>query len=229
MASTDYLPSREAELVTWTQTFSTLISAAPTSYGLSAAQATAFATLKTNWVNTYNTANSLGTRTSSAVAAKNTAKAAVIANARLLVRIVQATPTVTDAQKTDLGITVRDSEPSPIPPPATAPDIDIISVISNTVRIRLHEAGDSSRRGKPAGVAGAAIFSYIGTTPPPLESDWTFEGLTTLTQIDINFPAETPAGSQVWLTAFWRNPRDQSGPAATRRTTNLQGIVSMAA
>jgi hypothetical protein len=49
--------------------------------------------------------------------AKNNAKTAVKTYARLLARIVQATPTVTDTQKADLGLPVPDNEPSPINQP----------------------------------------------------------------------------------------------------------------
>jgi hypothetical protein len=229
MATTDFLPTRESELVTWSTNFKTKITAAPTTYGLTAAQATAYTTLHNNFVTAYNTANDPLTRSPVNIIAKDTAKTALIANARMLARTVQGTSTVTAAQKEDLGLNPRSNQPSPIPPPASAPDIDIISTTGNTVKIRLHEAGEPTKRGKPAGVAGAAVFSFIGANPPTEMSDWNFEGLTTKTVLDIIFPAATSPGSKVWITAFWRNPRDQSGPAATPVTTNIPGGSAMAA
>jgi len=50
----DYLPAREAELVTWVNTFKSVITAAPTAVGLTAAQATSYGTLVTNFVAAYN-------------------------------------------------------------------------------------------------------------------------------------------------------------------------------
>jgi hypothetical protein len=38
-----FLPGREASLITWSNNFNTLISATPTAFGLTAAQATSFA------------------------------------------------------------------------------------------------------------------------------------------------------------------------------------------
>jgi hypothetical protein len=107
--------------------------------------------------------------------------------------------------------------------------IDIVSVRGNTVNLRLHEAGDSSRRGKPAGVNGAAIYSFVGAVPPTDEREWTFEGLTSKVKIDITFPGSVTPGSKVWFTAFWFNQRKQNGPAADCVTTNLQGGGAMAA
>ncbi|MCI0363473.1 MAG: hypothetical protein L0219_06290, partial [Phycisphaerales bacterium] len=121
MADTqNYLPSRESELVTWSTNYNTKIVAAPTSYGLVAAQATAYTALHTAFVTAYNTANAPLTRSPVNIEAKNTAKTALIdgpGGIRALAAIIQAFPGVTDAQLRELGLTVRDSQPTPIPPP----------------------------------------------------------------------------------------------------------------
>ncbi len=91
---------------------------------------------------------------------------------------------------------------------------------------RLHHAASG---GKPAGVSGASIFSYVEATAPSDISAWKFEGNTGKTAVVV-FPNTTAAGATVWLTAFWFNPRKQSGPACTPVSTNVQrGSVSMAA
>jgi hypothetical protein len=86
-----------------------------------AAQATAYGALHDAFVAAYTAANSDATRTPSAIITKDDARVALVANARMLARIVQATPSVTNTQKSDLGLTVRVVEPGPIPPPAAAP------------------------------------------------------------------------------------------------------------
>jgi hypothetical protein len=228
-ATTDYLPSREADLVTWSLNFKTRITATPTAFGLVAAQATAYGTLHDAFVTAYNAANNDGTRTPSAIITKDDAKASLEANARLLARIVQATPTVTNTQKSDLGLTVRDVSPAPVPPPAYAPDLDVVSVSGRTVRIRLHDSVSSTRRGRPVGVAGASVFSFVGAAPPVALADWKFEGNTTRTIIDVVFDDATPNGAAIWLTACWYNPRAQTGPTCTPVTTNVPGGLPMAA
>ena len=50
-----------------------------------------------------------------------------------------------------------------------------------------------------------------------------FEGNTTKTSTNVNFPASVPASWKVWFTAFYRNPRDLSGPAATPVSANIAG------
>lgn len=227
--STDYLPAREADLVTWVGTFSAWITATPTLVGLSAGQASTYATLKTAFVTAYNAANSDSTRTPAAIIAKNQAKDDVIANTRLLAGIIQKFPATTDVQRQELGLTVPVVGPTPVPPPAFAPAIDIVSVSGNTVTIRVHDS-TSLRRGKPDGVKGMTVFSFVGENPPASTGSWVFEGSTTKkTTVDIAFPNTVAAGSKVWFVAFWFNNTAQSGPACEPVGTNLQGSSSMAA
>src|SRR5688572_13214418 len=158
----DFFPSREADIVTWSINFKTKIVATPTVYGLTAPQATAYGTKHDAFVAAHQTANDPATRSPSAIVAKDVAKVNLAAEARMLARIIQAAPAVTAEQRSDLGLTVRDSDPSPIPPPAAAPEMDIISAVVRTVRVRLRDLANPTRRGKPDGVAGASVFSHVG-------------------------------------------------------------------
>lgn len=227
--ATDFIPSREADLVTWSLNFSTKISADATEYGLTAPQATAYAALHTAFVTAYNVANDPLTRSPANIIAKNMAKDDLIENARELAAIIQAVPAITREQLASLGLTVRSTEPSPINPPEDAPGIDIVSAVVRTVKIRLHDSANPTRRGKPAGVSGANVFSYVGATPPAEIAAWKFEGGTTKSVVDVEFDAAVASGAMVWICAFWFNPRLQSGPACAPVSTNLPGGAVMAA
>lgn len=226
--SHSFLPSRDALLLDWSNNFNSKINASATTYGLTTAQATFYGTLNTSWSAAYTTATAPSTRTRGTIAAKNAARALLKANARLLARIVQATASVTPQQKIDLGLTPRDVIPSPINPPTEAPVIEIVAALGRTIKINLRSVG-SDRRGKPDGVHGASLFSFVGAVAPADISAWTFEGSTTRTTFDVEFAPATPAGSQVWLTAFWFNPRSQAGPASTPISAYIAGGVSAAA
>jgi hypothetical protein len=215
------IPRKESELVTYTENFSTKISATPATYGLTAAQASAFATLNTAWVSAYTTANEPSTRTVVTVEAKNQAKVNMLANLRSLIGIVQSTPTVTGAAKLELGITPRDVEPTPIPPPGFAPGLSIVSVTGRNVRVRLFDPANPTRRGKPPFIEGCSVFSFVGDEAPSDPALYKFEGSSTRTLFDVGFPESVPVGAKVWLTAFWTNPRLMSGPACVPVSTNL--------
>lgn len=227
----DFLPSREGDLVTWLNNFQAKINSAPTSYGLTAAMATANGTLTTSFINSLNIARAEATRSPMNITLKNTAKRAVIDNVRMLARLVQGTPTVTPAQKQDLGLNPRDVIPSPIPAPGSAPQLTIVSVNGHLVRVRLSDPANPSRRGIPDGINGAIVMSYVGETAPTDPSLYKMEGPVSRTTVDVLFPNTLAAGTTVWLTAVWFNERKQLGPACAPVATNINygGSMPMAA
>jgi len=148
-----------------------------------------------------------------------------------LVEIVQAFPGTTDFMRNELNIRIRDVEPTPVPVPSVAPDVDIVSTFGVTIKVRVHEASESPivLAGKPAGVKGATILWALGENPPVDDNAWTFSGNTTKNVYDIVLPNATPPGSRVSITAFWFNNKMESGPAATAVSVNVPGLGAMAA
>lgn len=220
-----YLPSREADLVTWSNNFDALITASAPTYGLTVAQASDYRGLHNAFVSAYQIANDNSTRTPSSVTTKNDAKEALVNGEhgiRQLVGIVQNYPGTTNTLRQDLQITVPDTEPTPVPPPSSPPIVEVKDVYGREVTLRLQDSTTSSGRAKPSGVSGATILSYVGDDPPVDPADWKFEGNTTRTTYSIEFPITVAPGAKVWLTAFWFNPRQQSGPAATPIYTYIE-------
>lgn len=147
----------DAELYTGSANFSTKITATPTAYGLVAAQATAYATLNTNYASAYTASQAPSTRTKSAVASKNAAKILLKAMASDLAKIIEGTATVTDGQKLDLGISVR-ATPTPVGDPGTPEALDVA----------LDGAGGLILKWKcpnPAGSVGTMYQVYRRVTP----------------------------------------------------------------
>lgn len=228
MASTSFLPDRDSALLAWSLNFQTLIVATPTLFGLTAQLATSYSAYHSAFA-TDLAACDPSTRSRSAVVAKNEAKEDLKANAKLMVNLVNGTASVTNAQKVSLGIPPR-MRPMPIPQPSEAPNLDVVSVNGWTVKLKLHDSTSGSKRGKPLGVNGASIFSYVGETPPSDLSLYKFEGSLGKTKFDVVFPNTVAAGTQVWITAFWFNGRQQSGPACTPVGAFIQyGAISKAA
>jgi hypothetical protein len=227
--STTFLPSNDTKLLEWSTNFNTKLTATPTAYGMTAAQATTYNASHGSFATALSLASDPTTRTAQNILAKNEAKQALRALAGSYGRMIVANVAVTNPQKLALGLTPR-AVPTPIPPPSAAPGLDIISVSGWTARIKLHDSAAGSRRGKPVGVSGASVFSFVGAVPPNDMASWKFEGNTGRTRVDIVFDSSTAPGTKVWLSAFWFNGRKQSGPASAPVSTNLQGgSVAMAA
>lgn len=217
-----YLPQTDSGLLAWATNFSTQISAAATTYGLTVEQVAAYSVLVEDYNTALTAATDPSTRGGSTVQAKNLARQALIAESRTLAMAVTNHPGVTDQQRYDLGLTVRDKQPTPVPPPTESPVLEIDSREGTIVTIRLHD-GSSTRRGKPDGVIGASVFSYVGATAPVDIDDWKFQGNTTKTLVNVEFPVTTTPGTTVWLTAFWYNRRAESGPGCAPVSAIIAG------
>ncbi len=218
--SKPYLPIREADLLAWTQAFASLITNDAANYGLTEEQSGAYEALQAAFASAYSVTQNRTTRTPASIESKNTAKEALVADTRRLVRIIQAWPGITNDKRAQLGITIPDTDPSPVPVPEWAPQLDIASVTGRVVKIRLRDA-ETGKRKKPEGVATATVLSYVGETIPESIREWTFEGNDSRLDTEVDFEDTVPTGSKVWLTAFWSNRRGESGPACPPVSTHL--------
>ena len=221
-------PKSDSGLLQWSLNVVNLITPVPANWGLVTLDVTSYTALHAAY-STALTACEPSVRSKAAVVAKNQARANLKAGAAVVGNKIYATPTVTDAMKTEIGMPPR-ATPMPIPPPSTSPVIEIVSRTAFTVRIRLRDSS-GARRGRPPGTNGASVFSFVGDTAPTDFSKWTFQGNTgRVNKIDISFPSTTPVGAKVFLTAFWFNGRKQSGVACDPVSFNLPGGgVAMAA
>jgi hypothetical protein len=225
------VPTLDAPLAQYSTNFNTLGTAQPADFGLSAAQMTQYTTLHNAWMSAYNAAKAEGSRSKALVMAKNDAKAALLTYARELYGFIQTSLTVTNENKTLIGVTVIDREPSPIPPPAQAPLLTLVSVVGRVARYKLADATAPTSRRKPLNAEGATILSYVGTTPPPSgDPGWKIEGQTGRTTFTVQFPDTVAPGTPCWVTVVWYNRRGEYSPACAPVQAYLQiGPVQEAA
>lgn len=226
------VPTRDSLLIPWGSNFDVKVTLSPPTYSLVAAQATAFHAAYTPYVTAYNammSARAAGTQSKVLTSTTASAKLTLLKIARELYAIVQSSNAVSPANKEDVGVVVRKVHPTPIPVPGEAPGIAVIATVGNTVKIRLFDVTDPTRRRRPPGTDGASVFSFVGAAAPTEESGWNFEGNSGVSDVSITFPSGTPAGAKVWFTAAWFNGRKQRGPAASPVGTNMPGGAAMAA
>lgn len=221
----DFLPARESDLVSWSRCFRDHIVADASAFGLTQQQADDYSVLHDAFASGYRAVTTPSLNTSTAIIAKNDAKKALKANARMLARIVQATPSVTDAQRGELGLRVHDPHLTPITRPGEPPILYVLPSLGRTVRIRLKDKSSPDRLGRPLGTAGAVIMSYTGqpgeTQPPANMAKWTFRGIATRRTFDVNMDADVPAGAQVWIAAMWFNTRGQLSTPSTAQSVRV--------
>lgn len=210
---TDWVPAKESELVTFSTSFAAQIALDPTAYGLTLTESDDFTALNDAWVAAYNAAKNSPTRGELTIQQKNDAKAAMLPQLRSLGMFIQNRPATTNAQRVLLGLTVPVVEPSPVPVPSSTPMILVEDRLDRSVTLRFKDRDNPDNDGKPEGVTGLTLFSYVGMEEPAEDADWKFETNTSRVTQTVTFPESVPYGSRVWFTAFWYNTKAESGPA----------------
>jgi hypothetical protein len=225
------VPTLDAPLAAYSTNFNALGSAAPGDFSLSVGQMAQYTVLHDNWMAAYNAAKPEGSRSRALVRAKNDKKAILLPYLRELYNVIKASQAVSNENKTLIGVTIVDREPSPIPAPALAPLVTLMSVIGRTAHYRLADATAPSNRRKPINAEGAMIRSFAGTTPPPTNDvGWRVEGQTGRTTFSVTYPNGVAPGTPCWVTVVWYNRRGAYSPACAPVQAYLQaGPMALAA
>ena len=126
MATTPYIPPRDSEFATWAANFSTLITAAPATYGLDGIAATAIQAENDLYQAAFVTAANPGTRTPVTVAAKDSARISCQALMRVYAAQIRINPGVVNADKIALGLNLPNPIPSPVPAPTSFPVLNLV-------------------------------------------------------------------------------------------------------
>lgn len=215
----DFFPDREAEMVTWSQLFAERIASDPQAVGLSQEQCDAYLAVQQAFAVAYQISQSPSTRTSPAILSKNEARSAMETMSRQYARIVQSQPQVSDAQRSDLGLNIRQSTMPALPTPGEAPTLRVTAVQGAALSLWLLDSTTSGRRARPRGVAGASIFTHTGEHPPADIARWTFQGNHSNTKPTIIVADASQPFTKVWITARWYRPTCDAGPACVPVST----------
>lgn len=207
----DYIPAGDQDLDAWLENYDTKITATPTAYGLVAGDATALATLVTDFQSKLAICSVPSTRTAVTIQAKDTARQAVVTKARALAAIIQADPDTTNLQRAELGLTVRDEFPTAVGPPITKPVVNVEDIGNLQHVLRVRDEATPLSNAKPVGAHGAEVYVLYGEVAPASLAGMTYKGITTtaLTTV-VHDVAEK--GKTAWFRLRWLNPTGQPGP-----------------
>lgn len=206
----DYLPGPDADYQAWVSNFVTYANANLAALGLVAADMTPVTTNQTLF-NT-NFAGHIAAKAAAQAAKQNKdeSRSGLTAAIRPLVRRLQASSVVSDAEKAALGITVA-QEPGPIGPPTTAPICSIQCGARLQHTLNFVDETTPTRRAKPAGVLGVEIWNKVGETPPVGESELRFVAVDTNAPFVLNFPS-ADGGKTAYYWLRWVSPTGERGP-----------------
>tara|TARA_R110002153_G_scaffold59699_2_gene162720 strand:- start:820 stop:1512 length:693 start_codon:yes stop_codon:yes gene_type:complete len=158
-----YIPTSDAGFNSWITNFATLLTADPTAVGETAGTAVVMQADADAWTATYTAASDPITRTSPAVAAKDNARFAAQNTARPIAMRINANIAVTDQQRSDYGLTIRKTIPTPIPAPTSFPQLTLRKATPLQHTMGYTDSDLGTGKAKPFGVVGVQIYRAVGT------------------------------------------------------------------
>lgn len=150
-----------AVFAVWCANFSAKLTATPVTYGLIAGDAVIVAGVAAPFAAAYAISSVPVTRTSATIATTNAARAAAEAVIRPYATRISANPTVDDADKVIIGVTLRATGRTPVPAPVDAPNLAVMSQIPLSARFEYATPGVVGKS-KPDGAISVEVRQSIG-------------------------------------------------------------------
>lgn len=208
-----YIPQKQADRVLWANNFASLITANPANYGLQPADAVIIQGAADDFDAAYTIAINPTTRTNVTIAAKDAADAFMQSICRGYAQSIRNNTGVSNELKTGLGITVPATTRTPVPIPATFPDVTLVAGLPGGV-LNLEQVDHGASTGaKPFGVKFNVMTHTITDTP---SGDAAHASVLQLQSKRLFQVQMDPANSGKYLNIFaqWVNNRGEVGPVA---------------
>ncbi len=207
----DYIPSGDAPFDAWQINFVTYVNANLANLGLVAADVVSLNATAATWTADYPNHITAQASAQSARQAKDGARDGLEGAVRPLVRQLQASGQVDDAERAAMGITVPDDLATPAGPPATRPVVAVDTSQRLQHTIRFADEATPTRIAKPAGVMGAEIWVKVGDPAPVDPGELSFLTLDTRTP-HVAAYAGADGGQTAHYMLRWVSTTGEKGP-----------------
>ncbi|MCB9855089.1 MAG: hypothetical protein H6818_05325 [Phycisphaerales bacterium] len=228
----DYIPKAGGAFDAWQTNFIEAVDQFAKVLGLTDDQVTELKQTGKTWEKRYAELETARAAYREAAAGKAAAKDAYVALIRKYAASIQQNANATDAIRAAFGLTIRDTTPTAVEAPSSAPVVSIDT--SERLRHTLHssDAAMPLRKAKPAGVIGAEIWPQVGevaTTSQIANRDITntldsfsFVKLATRTPAVVEFTG-ADAGRTASYVLRWVNTRGDRGPLSAVAQATVGG------
>lgn len=210
----NYIPRPDADFAAWAAHYGPAVRAWWEAHGLNTDDLKPLLEALDRWNEAFPAHVSAQQRAEAARQAKDAARAALERQIRPVTGFVQSFPGTTDAERAELGITLRPAKGSPAPRPATRP-LAIVDVGGRlTHRLRLVDESTPTRRARPRGVQRAEVFVAFtppGEPAPANPGDYRYLGSVTRGETTLTFEPHR-GGMQAHYVSRWVSPSGASGP-----------------
>lgn len=216
----DYLPRREGDRVAWAGRLAGALVASPEDYGVTLADATAYADLHAAAAEAWRVSRTPSTRTPTTIRAKDQSLAVLITQTRSMVGKVRGYLGLREQAATratrlsTIGLKVPNKSRRVLRVPGRLPRVAVYPTVKGLVEVVVVDPVHSARRAKPRGVGGLMVYSRWRKAEGPW-TRWMFEGGQTQMRFELAYPKGAQAGDQLEVAVRWASPTCKLGPAST--------------
>lgn len=210
----DYIPRQDGRFDEWQDNYTGYALDNSPALGLSHAEVEALETAQIAWRKRYSAVVAARAELSSAVAAKDAARADYVKLVRSISGRLRVSPQVSEAQRVALGLPIPDTIPTRTLPPDTFPVFTIDMTQRLVHRLRFTDSATPQKRAKPRGVLGAQLWVALTAPGQPTPTDldaYTFSRIVTRTPTAVEYAGEE-AGKTAHYLVRWINTKCEPGP-----------------
>lgn len=218
----DFIPRSDSDFTTWLKNFIQYASGRLAELGLVAGDLTPITDLQTKWDTTLSEHIAAQAAAQGASQTKDSVRASIEAEVRPLVKRVQAHPTVSDANRAGLGVSIRSTERVL----ASVPESRPVGTIDTSQRLRhtinFSDESTPGRRRKPEGATGCEIWVKIGDPAPVDPKELHFLAMDTATPYVAGYDG-ADANKAAHYMLRWVNGKGETGPWSQTVSATITG------
>lgn len=216
-----YVPSKDVDLQSWANNFTTVLTANPANYGLTATDASACAAAYTAFAAALTLARNPATKTAATVAAKDLARNSMLVLIRPYATLISKSIGISNANKLAIGVTVPDPTRTPIVAPTSAPVITPLQGTPLQLKIAIKDENAlPKQKAKPAGAIAMELRCFVGTVAPVSADATPFKAILTKSPAILVFAAGD-GGKTAYLYGRWMTARGLLGPWSAIATATV--------
>jgi hypothetical protein len=206
------IPRKDADFDERQETITSTVATKGTDWGLNMEwYNTEVVPKKAAWTAAYAPCKDARNRSQNIVLHKNAKRAEYEQALRMLVKMIDGCPGVTDEDREAMGIAIQSAgRKTPVPSPNSFPVCTVDTSMVHRLTVNFRDS-DANTKGKPHGVHGAEFRWATLDEAPEVVTKLTNSGFDTRSPFVLDFE-ENQRGKTVWFAARWETNSGLKGP-----------------
>lgn len=210
--SDDFIPSNDDKFDDLQEHFVEKVTTDPVKYNQTKEQIAALAVSQTLWTAAFGEHKQAQLKARQKALEKDESRESLTKLIRSSVRTINGIPTITNADRTELGLLPHAETRAKAPVPSTRPVLRVVDKGARRHEVHWVDADTPHSRAKPRGVDACELFVKIGDPAPTSEKECIYVARDTASPYLYEFDVADVGKTVHWL-GRWVNRANDHGPA----------------